>query len=370
MPSLVAKGDWEPSAGPPGLSASNLTFQRVDPTRDSAWDEALSSLAGRVHPTFFHSTAWARVLRESYGYAPLYLLAKRGQRVCGVLPLIEVNSWLTGRRGVSLPFSDECRPLADDAADEKALLEKAIDLGRDRGWRRFESQGGGDCLAADEASLSFYAHALDLQKPPADLFAGFEQAVRRALRKAEREGVQVERSATADALRAYYSLHCQTRKRHGLPPQPWSFFERLHEHVIAREQGFVMLARHHGRPISGAVFVHGGREALYKYSASDLRHQNLRPSNLVLWHAIQWLSQNGFARLSLGRTSTGNEGLRQFKQGWGTTEYKVAYLKFDYRQNRLVRGEDEAYGWHNAVFQRLPGFAARWAGALLYRHWG
>jgi hypothetical protein len=353
------------------MSASNLTFELVDPTRHPAWDEALSGLGARARPTFFHSTAWARVLRDSYGYAPLYLLARRAQRVCGVLPLIEVNSWLTGKRGVSLPFSDECRPLADAAADEKALLEKAIDLGRERGWRRFESQGGGDCLGVDASSLlSFHGHVLDLQRPAADLFASFDQAVRRAIRKAEREGVQVERSATEGGLRDYYALHCQTRQRHGLPPQPWSFFERLQQHVIAREQGFVMLARHQGRPISGAVFVHGGREALYKYSASDFACQNLRPSNLVLWQAIQWLAQNGFARLSLGRTSTNNEGLRQFKRGWGTTEYSVAYLKFDYQKNRLVRGEDEAYGWHNAVFRRLPVFAARWAGALLYRHWG
>lgn len=98
--------------------------------------------------------------------------------------------------------------------------------------------------------------------------------------------------------------------------------------------------------------------------------QNLRASNLVMWSAIHRLAANGLHVLSLGRTSTRNEGLRQFKRGWGTTEYEVWYLKFDYRKNQFVRGEDEAYGWHNALFRRLPPLFSRWAGALLYRHWG
>ena len=366
-----AKAAGEPLAGRPGMSLSNPTFKIVDPTRDSTWDEALSALADQTDRSFFHSALWARVLKDSYGYTPLYLIASREQRVCGCLPVVEVDSWLTGRRGVSLPFTDECRPLATDPVDGTLLLEKAVELGRERGWRWFESQGGGDCLPqSNDSSLWYYGHAIDLQKTLADLFAGFESSVRRAIHKAQREGVRVERSGNIEALRAYYSLHCQTRKRHGLPPQPWSFFEHLHQHVIARDLGFVLLARYQGQWVGGAVFVHDGDEAIYKYSASDLAHQNLRPSNLVLWEAIQWLAQNGFNRLNLGRTSPGNKGLRQFKQNWGSAEYRVEYLKFGYRQNQFVRGRDDACGWHNAVFRRLPGFAARLAGALLYRHWG
>jgi len=32
----------------------------------------------------------------------------------------------------------------------------------------------------------------------------------------------------------YYRLHCLTRKRHGLPPQPTGFFQKIQEHIIAK----------------------------------------------------------------------------------------------------------------------------------------
>ena len=41
-----------------------------------------------------------------------------------LLPLMEVDSWLTGRRGISLPFTDECEPLYPDAESFKNLLQK------------------------------------------------------------------------------------------------------------------------------------------------------------------------------------------------------------------------------------------------------
>jgi len=57
-----------------------------------------------------------------------------------------------------------------------------------------------------------------------------------------------------------------------------------------------------------------------KYGASEKAYHHLRPNNLIMWEAIKWCAQNGFKTFSLGRTEPENEGLLQFKQGWGTTE--------------------------------------------------
>ena len=108
---------------------------------------------------------------------------------------------------------------------------------------------------------------------------------------------------------------------------------------------------------------------MYKYGASNLAFQNLRANNLVMWEAIRWLVRNGFETLNFGRTSAQNDGLRRFKLGWGTSEYPISYQKFDYGTNRFVAKRDEADGWHNAVFRRLPIWLSKLAGAFLYRHW-
>jgi lipid II:glycine glycyltransferase (peptidoglycan interpeptide bridge formation enzyme) len=201
------------------------------------------------------------------------------------------------------------------------------------------------------------------------LFSRLESSVRRAIRKAEKAGVTVEILQSVEAVRIFYSLQCQTRKRHGLPPQPFSFFLNIHRYILSQDMGRVVLARYHGRPIAASVYVNLGDRAIYKYGASDEAFQDLRGSNLVMWTAIKEYVRRGAKHLDLGRTSIGNEGLRKFKLGWGAEEHKIEYVKFDMRKNEFVADVDETSGWHTRVFRRMPGFLSRAVGAVLYKHW-
>lgn len=338
----------------------------VDPTEDGTnWDR---HVAQSEASTFFHSAAWARVLHDTYGHRPLYLAASNPSS--SSLPVMEINSWITGRRGVSLPFTDECLPLASNSDQARDLIMRAIQIGRERRWRYFASQGSGSLFPyLASGSPSYYGHSLDLQKSVSELFGKFSEANRRAIRKAEKAGIALEMSTDLQSLAVYYLLHCQTRKRFGVPPQPWELFRQIHRHVLDKQLGFVQLARQRGRPIAGAVFCHSGHHAVFKFGASDPANQALRPNNLILWEAIRWFAEKGFATLSLGRTSTTNEGLRRFKLGWGSTEHKVWYLKYDYQSGRFMQNADNAYGWYNYIFRHLPVWASRLAGTCLYRHW-
>jgi hypothetical protein len=181
--------------------------------------------------------------------------------------------------------------------------------------------------------------------------------------------VQVGIFATLEAVRAYYALHYRTRRRHGVPPQPWSFFAQLHRQAIAFGRGFVVLASHGNRRVAGAVFLHNQKHAVYKFGASDVEYQHVRPNNLTIWAGIQHLARLGVECLSLGRTSLSNDGLRRFKLGWGSAEQQVCYLKYDYGANDFTTAADGASGWSNPVFRRLPVLLSRLIGASLYRHW-
>jgi hypothetical protein len=65
--------------------------------------------------SFFHGSAWAKTLQGAYGFKPVYFTASEADGRSSILPLMEVNSWLTGRRGIALPFTDDCEPLYSDA---------------------------------------------------------------------------------------------------------------------------------------------------------------------------------------------------------------------------------------------------------------
>jgi hypothetical protein len=405
--SLPEVSQSNPSKGsnPPVVSLSN-------PLQDAQWD---ARLAACPSPSFFHGAAWARVLHETYGFSAVYFTlnpngapvgaclpirqaqgpeafrqtqgpelvegqanAKEGSRASSLLhqpsdlpallPVMEVNSWLTGRRGVSLPFTDECAPLCADADSFRRLFREALEYAKVRAWNYLECRGGKAWFGDAPVSTSFHGHRLDLDADETALWARVDGAVRRAVRKAEQSGLTVEFSQDLDAVRIFFGLLCRTRKRHGLPVQPFRFFESIHRHVLSQDQGWVVLARHGQVPVAGAVFFHFGKTAIYKFGASNETFQHLRANNLVMWEAIKWHARRGFGVLDFGRTSLENEGLRRFKLGWGTQERSIDYFRYDRRKAGFVTARDESSGWHNRVFRMLPVSLSRLIGVAFYRH--
>ena len=323
-----------------------------------------------AHPrcSFFHGAAWAKTLQGAYGFTPVYFTASEADGRSSILPLMEVNSWLTGRRGVALPFTDDCEPLYSDAASIRNLIQAAMEFGGMRGWKSVEWRGGRKLFDEAPASLAFYGHSVDLEEDEDRMFARLESSVRRAIRKAEKSGVTVAASQSLEAMKVFYLLQCKTRRKHGLPPQPFIFFRNIFEHILSKNLGMIAIASCQQRPIAASVYFQLGARAVYKYGASDEAFQHLRGANVVMWGAIKWHARNGAKTLHLGRTSVGNEGLRRFKLGWGAGEQKIEYVKYDLRKGRFVTETDEATGWYNRVFNVLPMGLSRLIGAVLYRH--
>jgi CelD/BcsL family acetyltransferase involved in cellulose biosynthesis len=331
------------------------------------WD-ALLLTADRA--TFFHTSAWARVLSESYGYKPLYFSIIEDGKLAGLIPVMEINSILTGTRGVSLPFTDICHPLADRPAVFQALMERLTQYGQSAGWNHFEIKGGRAFLGkTTPSSAEHLTHILKLGPDENVLQETFRESTRRNIRNAEKAGVEVTLSHTREAIESFYRLHCLTRRRHGLPPQPWSFFSRIHENVVAAGNGFVVMAVHAGKTVAAAVYFMFRDRALFKFGASDRSHQHLRANNLVMWEAIRWLCRNGFRSLHLGRTETKNHGLLQFKQGWRAREGRVVYYRLNLIEN-VFSAQSSGVSSSYQVCKILPIPVLKLAGILLYRHMG
>jgi len=337
----------------------------LNPIEQPGWDE---SLPADGDASFFHTAAWARVLWETYHYRPLYFAVRDNGGLTALLPVMEVNSRLTGRRGVSLPFTDYCRPIRTNGTSAAEINDVVREYGRKRRWKYVECRG--DCLSDAPAVTSFYRHALDLTTDSDALFARFKSTTRRNIRKARRQGVEVGVHQSLEAVRQYYRLHCITRKRHGLPPQPKTFFEKIHEHVISQDLGLVVLARHDGKPVAGSVFFRFHDQAIYKYGALDYAYQHLRPSDLVMWEGIRWHAEKGYRTLCFGRTKLDNVGLRRFKNQWGTTEEVVDYHRYDFRREAYVESRPDDGGGHGRLFGAMPIGLLRILGSLLYKHMG
>jgi hypothetical protein len=340
----------------------------VDPTRFPGWDERLS-----CHPdaTIFHTSAWARVLSEAYGYLPAYFTCFAKDRLVGLLPFMEIRSWITGTRGVSLPFTDASSPILPGGGGFEEAMGQVIAWAESRGWRTVEIRGRAPGMEHFPASAEYLSHNLDLTGGEESLFSRYRPNVHRNIRKAEREGISVSEDKTAEGLKEFHSLNCLTRREHGLPPQPVRFFNCLREHVVQKELGFLMMARHKKKPIAGALFLLHGGKAIFKYGASDRRFQAFRANNLVFRDAIRHLCMKGVRTLSFGRTDFGHDGLRQFKLSWGTSETRIQYVKYDVSSKSYL-GETStrpSASWKNTM-SKLPIPVLRIIGNVAYRHIG
>jgi hypothetical protein len=350
----------------------------INPIKHPDWNLVLESVPEH---SFFHSSNWARVLNETYSYLPLYFTRWDGSQPRAVIPLMEINSFLTGKRGVSLPFTDLCEPIVADENCFSEILSEMIQYGRKAGWKYLELRGGAKYSNGAVPYRTYLRHILKIQGEEKLQYLAIKPSTRRNIRKAEGSGVRVAISDLESDLHTYYELHCLTRRRHGVPPQPYGFFKAIYKNVIAKGKGFTVLGTCLGRPISGAVYLHSGKKGIYKFGASDLQFQHLRAANLVMWEAIRWFSTNGFEELCFGRTDTENAGLVRFKDGWGARKEKIFYYRYGLNCSVLTQDSQRRGNLRNRVFKSfensesrifkaLPVPFLRLAGSLLYRHMG
>lgn len=345
-------------------SGDFIDYRFINPLGEPRWEEVISEFRDA---TFVHTSPWTRVLQESYGFSPQYLVGSHGNGdIASILPVMEVSSWLTPRRGVSLPFTDECGTLGYSLAEVPRSHSALLRRGRKRKWKYLELRG--TSAAELVPSTSFWGHRLDLNFPIRELFSRLYGAARTAVRKAARSGVTCEVAHSLSDTRDFYGLTCKTRKRHGIPPQPFNFFENIHRHILTKDLGMLILAKLRDATIGGALFCHFRGKAIYKYAATDERYRFAQAGNLVLWRAIELYAARGLRELDFGRTSLGNEGLRRFKESWGALERKVSYFRYNVADGSLLFAPDRSGGFHTKLFRIVPIWLSRAFGSLIYRH--
>ena len=344
-----------------------LNLKIINPLEHKDWDDLILSNEGT---SFFHTTAWAKTICESYDYNPIYLTQINDNHLLTLIPVMEIHSILTGKRGVALPFTDYCEPIIDRSIPFQDVFNNMITYGKEKAWKYIELRGGESFLPDVTPSTRFFGHILDLTQDEEQIFSGFRNSTKRNIKKANKEGIGVRFSKSLKSVKEFYRLNCLTRRQHGLPPQPFKFFKKVYDHIIAKDMGFVALAFYGEIPIAAAVYLHAGNKVLYKYGASDITYQNLRANNLIMWEAIRWSCINGYKSFCFGRTEMENLGLRQFKSGWGTTETIIKYYKYDLQKDTFITDSQNIKRSYTKIMTKMPIPVLKAIGTLLYRHMG
>jgi CelD/BcsL family acetyltransferase involved in cellulose biosynthesis len=335
----------------------------LDPCTDDRWEDFVGRAEGA---TMFHHPRWLRLLaaRYRYRFEAACLLDDSGRVVAG-LPWGRIESRLTGKRLVAVPFSDACPPLTDGAPEGD--LARAVEEHRQRDGLGLEVRWGMDSLPGAVSVHRYWRHTLALEADADAVAKRARSGIRRGAKKALREGLRFERRTDQRALDAFYRLHLQTRKHQGVPTQSKRFIDGFVP-LFDAGHGFVALVYDGDRAIAAAVFLQHGEHLIYKYGASDRAALARRPNNLLFAEVIRWGCESGCRELDFGRTDLHHDGLREFKLGWGTDESPLHHTYAG--MEPPGEGESRPQRLLEPVIRHSPASVSRMIGVALYRHFG
>lgn len=343
-----------------------MDIHTVDPRTDPLWHRLIAR-----HPsTVFHSPEWMGVLADTYAFdvRALVALDEAGEPRSG-LPFCRIQDF-RGDRLVVLPFCDYCDPLVEDRGDWEAVLGEMLLAGQPLFMRCLRNR-----LPLQDARLTTVRqarwHGVDLQDEVDVLWSRCEPSARRAIRKAQHEGVLVRPAEDEKTLRAFYDLHLGVRKfKYRLLAQPYAMFESVWQRFLVPQKGRLLVATKSDKTIAGAVFLQWKDHLFYKFAASDPAHLGDRPNDLVMWEAIRSAKAAGLSHLDLGLSDWDQDGLIRYKQKFATEEGVIHFL---HRSHALAAGTGSEHGFLHQLTQlftdpAVPDRVTEMAGGLLYRY--
>ncbi|MCH7814537.1 MAG: FemAB family PEP-CTERM system-associated protein [Planctomycetes bacterium] len=353
-----------PLATAPTASDGPLVVDRLGVGQETLWDRFV---AERPEGTFFHTTAWLNSVEAAFGHEPVHLVARRGDRWVGLLPLFRVRSLLAGTLLVSVPYAIYGGVVADDQRAADALLQAAQDDARAVGAR---------CIDLRSARASFS------ELPRTDRYVTFQRPLpdeaREVLGWLPRKARAVARNARNrhgltvrfddDQLPLVWRLYCAAIRRVASLNYPYRFFEEL----IRRSPGghLVSMIYHRDRPVGGLVSFLYGQTVLPYFVGLDPVGQRLGVGNFIYLTLAERAVAMGYRVFDFGRSRRDNTGCVNFKrfQGFEPTPLQYQCVTLPGCTEPDLTPSNPRFSLARRVWPRLPLAVTRRLGSWLTRH--
>ena len=306
----------------------------IEAENRAAWDEFITS-----HPeaNFLQSWDFYEFYR-SRGNAVVRRVAvnDQGQIQAAYAGVVEA-----ARRGRHLAIAGG--PIVDE--HDRELLQLLVDDMRAQGevkhcvfvrvrpqWERTEQslqlmQKLGFKSAPMYLSVEF-AGVLNLEKTEEEILTGMRQRLRRALRKAAKNDIEVETSRDPKDIHEFYQIQMQTAGRHGFVAFSEDFLTKQFAAFAPHNEAVLYTAKYQGETLAQNFMIFYGNEASYHYGVSSELGTKLSGAPLLHLVAMRDARERGIKRYNfwgiVGEDETWHRfyGVSQFKRGFGVDELK------------------------------------------------
>ncbi len=321
--------------------------------------------------TPFHLSAWARGVAEGCGQRGHVLVAGRGGRIAGMVPLTEVHSALFGRALCSAGFAVGGGVLADDAATGDALAEAAWRLAGRLSCPTLELRGG-QLPEGDGWQRRTGAHAGFARRLAADdeiELLAIPRKQRAEVRRALAAGMTVETGRGARDLAAHYAVYSEMVRNLGTPVFPRKLFAAMLD--AFGEDADILTVRHEGAAVASVLsFYHRGAVLPY-WGGGRQAARGLRANELLYFALMRHARERGCLRFDFGRSKPGT-GAFAYKRNWGFAPEPLSYAvrARPGEAAREINPLSPKYRLQVALWQRLPLGLANVVGPRIARGLG
>ncbi|MEM9617204.1 MAG: FemAB family XrtA/PEP-CTERM system-associated protein [Pseudomonadota bacterium] len=350
-------------AVPAEIVRAPLHVEPLSASECDAWDAYV-----RQHPkgSFFHLYGWGEVIASAYGYQPIYLVAKRGDDIVGLAPLIDVRAPLLGRSLISTAFTVGGGPIGDDYSIIEALANAAVLLGTENNVQCIEFRG--DDTKLDGWSAKAGQHAgfqMDIPKDEAECLALIPRKRRADLRKALAAEARGDlRVRFENNIEEFYLLYAASLRDLGTPIMPKRFLQEiLRVFGSAVEIAFVDSK---SKTVAGLLSFYFGDRVLPYYVGSAPGARSSHAHDLLYWSMMRRATVRGGAVFDFGRSKI-DSGAYKYKRSWGAipTPLTYQYKLIGAREAPNVNANNPKFKYFSNAWKKLPLPAANVLGPIL-----
>jgi FemAB-related protein (PEP-CTERM system-associated) len=335
-----------------------------DSAAAARWDAFVVQSASA---TFFHRSAWQRIIGEVFRHRTHYLYAERAGHIEAVLPLAHVKSRLFGESLTSLPFA-VYGGVAAHNPEAAALLED-------------HAQGLAQRLRVDHLELRNVAprHA---DWPTQDLYVTFRKpiaadaeanmsAIPRKQRAMVRKGIKNGLTSVIDATPdRFFVLYADNVRRHGTPALPRRYFATL-ARLFGADCETLTVVDARGVPVSSVLSFYFRDEVLPYYAGDAVEARDLAANDFKYWELMRRACERGLKVFDYGRSKR-DTGSFAFKKNWGFEPQPLHYEYRLYGRDAIPQNNpaNPKYRALIALWRRLPLPLANAIGPHLARSLG
>ena len=293
-----------------------------------------------MNRTIYHSERWRKVLTETYGYSDF--TCQDDETGLHAPCMLVKNHFLRKTFLSSLPFSDDSGPIFNSEAQTamKRLLEHLDHLFEEQNLDYIEIKGVSENLverfreSGYQEAYENFTFRLDLSQDTDAIQRGFNDNIRRNLKKASKEKMVIKQDDSLSRIDDFYKLHQKTMKRLGTPPHKKDFFINLTKNLGSQVNFYHAFLE--GRSIASIIILKDETRYCSRYIAGvwDMQYKNLNPNVLLFHTAINEAKKKGYRFFDFGVSRPGS-GVWEFKKKWTSMPPQRAYY--------MVKGRQDSY---------------------------